>query len=101
MRSVRWTIDGQHMTNPPSTKISKRPVANTLFAIATLAPVSVGAMGSTFVPPWVGAAIGSGALLGGLVATWREGGLRGLFIILLVAAVAASAIAGWLLSRST
>ena len=99
--SVRWTIDGQHMTNPPSTKISKRPLANTLFAIATLAPVSLGAMGSTLVPPWVGAAIGGGALLGGLVATWREGGLRGLFIILLVAAVAASAIAGWLLSRST
>jgi len=89
------------MTNPPSTKISKRPLANTLFAIATLAPVSLGAMGSTLVPPWVGAAIGGGALLGGLVATWREGGLRGLFIILLVAAVAASAIAGWLLSRST
>ncbi len=89
------------MTNPPSTKISKRPVANTLYAIATLAPVSLGATGSIFVPPWVGAAIGGGALLGGLVATWREGGLRGLFIILLVAAVAASAIAGWLLSRST
>ena len=100
-RDVRWTIDGQHMNSPPSTKISTRPVANALFAIATLAPVSLGAMGSAFVPPWVGTAIGGGALLGGLVATWREGGLRALFIIVLVAAVAASAIAGWLLSRST
>jgi len=89
------------MTSPPSTKTSRRPVANTLFAIATLAPVSLGAVGSGFVPPWLGATIGGGALLGGLVATWREGGLRALFIIVLVAAVAASAIAGWLLSRST
>src|SRR5258706_16020107 len=88
------------MTNPPSTKISKRPVANTLFAIATLAPVSLGAMGSAFVPPWVGAAIGGGALLGGLVATWREGGLRGFFIILLVAAVAPAPIIWWVFCRS-
>src|SRR5260221_12630668 len=87
------------MTNPPSTKISKRPVANTLYAIATLAPVSLGATGSIFVPPWVGAAIGGGALLGGLVATWREGGLRGLFIILLVAAGLAAGNCGGVFCR--
>ena len=74
-------------------------MANTLFAIATLAPVSLAGIG--FVAPWVGAVIGGAALLGGLVAMWREGGLRGVFIILLVAAVAASAIAGWLMSRPT
>jgi len=89
------------MTSPSNTKSSKRPLANTLFAVATLAPVTIGALGSGFAPPWVGAAIGGSALFGGLVATWREGGLRALFIALLVGAVAASAIAGWLMSRPT
>ncbi|HWX31467.1 MAG TPA: hypothetical protein VNZ53_29050 [Steroidobacteraceae bacterium] len=87
------------MTNPSSTKSSSRHVANTLFAIATLAPVSI--IGAGFAPPWVAAAIGGAALFGGLVAMWREGGLRGIFIVLLVGAVAASAIAGWLMSRPT
>jgi hypothetical protein len=87
------------MTSPSTTKSSSRHVANTLFAIATLAPVSFIAAG--FVPPWVGAAIGGTALLGGLVAMWREGGLRGIFIVLLVGAVGASTIAGWLMSRPT
>jgi hypothetical protein len=89
------------MTNPSESKSSRRPVANTLFAVATLAPVTIGALGSGFAPHWLGAAIGGGALFGGLVATWREGGLRALFIVLLAGAVAASAIAGWLMSRPT
>jgi hypothetical protein len=88
------------MTNPSSTKSSSRHVANTLFAIATLAPVSI--IGAGFAPPWVAAAIGGAALFGGLVAMWREGGgLRGIFIVALVGAVAASGIAGWLMSRPT
>jgi hypothetical protein len=87
------------MTSQSSTKSSSRRVATTLFAIATLVPVV--AAGSGFAPPWLGAVIGGTALLGGLVEMSREGGLRGIFIVLLVGAVAASVTAGWLMSRPT
>ena len=75
----------------------------TLILALLLGITSLGALLSTqtvpgiALPGWVGGLTAMGALLGSLLIFWRSGALRARFLVLLVAAFATAALAGWLL----
>lgn len=68
-----------------------------LLIVAAGAPLlSDGAAGIGWLPAWVGAAVGFGALLGMLLVFRRAGALRMGLLVLFAATLAAAALYGWL-----
>jgi len=77
----------------------QRAVLIALLGIAIFAPALLADASAIGVPLWVGGAVGLAALLAALVVMWRAGALRGGFILLFVAAIAAALSIGWFMGR--
>ena len=77
---------------------TSRIVLAFLLGLAIAGPLLLSSAG---VPEWVGGVIGVAALLGALSVFWREGALRGIFVVLFVVAIASAAALGWFLRGHT
>jgi hypothetical protein len=71
-----------------------------LFGIVMLGPM----LQHTTIVPWMsplaGAAVSIAALLGVMCVFWRTGELRGILLVLFIAALTCAALTGWLLARA-
>ena len=77
---------------------TSRIVLAFLLGLAIAGPLLLSSAG---VPEWVGGVIAVAALLGALSVFWREGALRGSFVVLFVVAIASAAALGWFLRGHT
>lgn len=89
------------MNRPIALRHDQKPMLALLFCITNMgALLTTGALQWIGLPSWVGGVAAMGALFGTLLIFWRSGALRARFLVLLVAAFATAALAGWLLSRA-
>ncbi len=72
-----------------------RAVLIALLGVAIFAPALLVNSTAFGVPLWVGSAIGLAALFTALVVMWRAGELRGGFVFLFLATIAAAFAIGW------
>ena len=77
---------------------TSRIVLAFLLGLAIAGPLLLSSVG---VPEWVGGVIAVAALLGALSVFWREGALRGRFVVLFLVAIASAAALGWFLRGHT
>ena len=85
------------MNNPVTRKRHLNALLFIPFAMTiagTLLPVDIG---SRYVPPWLGGVLSLVALTGALTALWRQGAMRGEFLLGFLAAVVIAASVGWYL----
>ena len=78
-----------------------RPALAFLLGLAIAGPLLLENASSLGVPQWVGGAFALAALLGAFAVMWRAGELRGRFLALLLAAIAAAGALGWFLGGRT
>ncbi len=72
-----------------------------LLGLAIAGPLLLSNASSAGVPEWVGGVIAVAGLVGALLVFWREGALRGIFVVLFLVAIASAAALGWLLRGHT
>jgi hypothetical protein len=80
---------------------TSRIVLAFLLGLAIFGPLLLSNPSSAGVPEWVGGVIAVAALLGVLLVFWREGALRGSFVVLFIVAITSAATLGWLLHGHT
>lgn len=76
---------------------TSRIVLAFLLGLTIAGPLLLSNASSAGVPEWVGGVIAVAALLGALSVFWREGALRGRFVVLFLVAIASAAALGWFL----
>lgn len=79
---------------------TSRIVLAFLLGLAIAGPLLSNAS-SAGVPEWVGGVIAVAGLVGALLVFWREGALRGTFVVLFLVAIASAAALGWFLRGHT
>jgi hypothetical protein len=89
------------MTRPAKNQNQSTGVLLLLFAVVIVGTVMPNRMGSWQVPHWLGGIVSLAALLGVLAILWRQGAMKGRYLLAFVGTLAFAALVGWYFSEHT